>query len=73
MSDAAPELRDDAKELIRLLAEYIEFLNNANEGPIVMAALHGWACSQKDIDRGKEFRQRIVELATECGIVLSGW
>ena len=71
--DEIPDFRTDATKLVRLLGEYIQFLNDANEGPIGLAHVHGWRCPQTDIDRGVEYRQSITELATTCDIVLDGW
>lgn len=53
-------------ERLRLLstlqAEYIEFLNTANEGPTGLAAAHGWKCPKADYDKGVDFRERIEAL-----------
>lgn len=65
--------KKNLQNLVRLLEEYIAFLAEANEGPLQMAWVHGWRCSDADFERGKEFRQEIVEAATLCGMILNGW
>ena len=52
----------DLWRLVDELDAYVDFLNEANNGPISIAALHGWICPKSDIDKGVAFRERIAEL-----------
>jgi hypothetical protein len=45
-----------------LQAEYVKFLGEANEGPIGLAAGHGWRCDPEDFARGEDYRARIARL-----------
>jgi len=53
------------KDVIIELQQYIKFINEANENPINIAALHGWKCPQEDIDKGIEFRDKIEQLISK--------
>lgn len=53
---------DYVRLLIDELDAYIAWLNEANNGPISLAYAHGWRCPQSDIDKGKQFRERISKL-----------
>jgi HD-like signal output (HDOD) protein len=50
------------RELIEVYAAYLEFLEEANHGPIGMALAHGWRFPQADVDKGAKFRKRIAKL-----------
>lgn len=50
------------EELVAKYDEYLAFLNDANEGPIMMAYAHGWRCSPRLVDKGREFRVEIERL-----------
>lgn len=54
--------------LVAELDAYVDFLNEANRGPISLASVHGWRCPQADIDKGVAFRQRIRELHEIVGL-----
>lgn len=54
-----------AIELNKLYKEYIEFINTANEGAILLAHVHGWRCPQDVIDEGERRRKEIAEYEGE--------
>jgi len=44
---------------LRLFEEYCEFVNDGNEGAIVLAYNHGWRADQKVVEKGKEYRRKL--------------
>src|ERR1039458_1470315 len=49
--NALPKLLDDiekARSLVALHEEYEQFLNEANEGPLSLASIHGWRCPEAE-------------------------
>lgn len=49
-------------QLINKFDEYLNFLNEANNGPINIAWIHGWRCSKDDIEKGENLRKEIENL-----------
>ncbi len=55
-------------ELIKAYKEYINFLGKAYDNVLVLAFVHGYRCSEQDIEFGEQMRNAIKELEEECGI-----
>ncbi len=53
---------EDTLKLIELYDKYLDYINEANNGPILLASAHGWVCPFKDIKKGIEFRSQITDL-----------
>lgn len=62
MSEQNAEYGASLEALINEYEAYLEFLNEANEGPIGIAYVHGWRCPEVEVQRGKDFRLRLIEL-----------
>ena len=63
--NALPKLLNDiekARSLVALHEEYEQFLNEANEGPLSLASIHGWRCPEAEFQRGLDYRQQIAAL-----------
>lgn len=58
-------------ELEKLLEEYIDFLNEANQGAISIAHAHGWRCSEEHIRKGYDFRNKIADLKAKKPLLKS--
>ena len=58
---------EKAEKVIKLYEEYLEFLNKANEVPYSIALVHGWRVDKKDINKGKEYREKIKRGMSLCG------
>jgi len=44
---------------LELFEEYCEFVNDGNEGAIILAYNHGWRADTKVIEKGKEYRRKL--------------
>jgi hypothetical protein len=62
------ELQEQVARLngvVDLFNEYLSFLDEANEAPITLAYAHGWRCPEKDVEKGKKFREAIGKAMKE--------
>ena len=59
-----------AKELELIIAyqEYIHFLSKAYDEVFNIANIHGYNCSEQEIEFGRQKRDNIKELEEECGV-----
>ena len=55
-------------ELIKAYQEYIHFLGKAYDDVLVLAWVHGYRCSEQEIEFGQQKRNAIKELEEECGV-----
>lgn len=55
-------------ELIKAYQEYIHFLGKAYGYVHVLAWVHGYRCSEQEIELGEKLRNAIKELEKECGV-----
>ena len=55
-------------ELIKAYQEYIHFLSKAYDEAFCIANIHGYNCSEQEIEFGQQLRNAIKELEDECGI-----
>ena len=55
-------------ELIKAYQEYIHFLSKAYDVAFNIANIHGYNCSESEIEFGQQMRNAIKELEKECGI-----
>lgn len=55
-------------ELIKAYKEYIHFLSKAYDVAFNIANIHGYNCSESEIEFGQQMRNAIKELEKECGI-----
>lgn len=55
-------------ELIKAYKEYIHFLSEAYDDVIRLAWVHGYNCTEKEIELGQQLRNSIQDLEKECGI-----
>jgi hypothetical protein len=55
-------------ELIKAYQEYIQFLGKAYDDVFGLAWVHGYRCSEQDIEFGQQMRNAIRELEEECGV-----
>ena len=55
-------------ELIKAYKEYIHFLSKAYDDVLVLAWVHGYRCSEQEIEFGQQMRNAIKELEEECGV-----
>lgn len=55
-------------ELIKAYQEYIHFLSKAYNDVLVLAWVHGYRCSEQEIEFGQQLRDNIKELEDECDI-----
>lgn len=55
-------------ELIKAYQEYIHFLSKAYDDVHVLAWVHGYRCSEQEIEFGQQLRNNIKELEEECGV-----
>ena len=52
-------------ELIKAYQEYIHFLSKAYDDVLVLAWVHGYRCSEQEIEFGQKLRNRINELEND--------
>lgn len=43
----------------QLWRDYVAFLEKADKMPYDMALIHGWRCPDEDVERGKQFREKL--------------
>jgi hypothetical protein len=55
-------------ELVQAYREYIHFLSKAYDDVHVLAWVHGYRCSEQEIEFGQQLRNNIKELEDECGV-----
>lgn len=55
-------------ELIKAYQEYIHFLGKAYDDVLVLAWVHGYRCSEQEIEFGQQLRDNIKELEDKCDI-----
>lgn len=55
-------------ELIKAYQEYIHFLSKAYDDVHVLAWVHGYRCSEQEIEFGRQLRDNIKELEEKCGV-----
>lgn len=55
-------------ELIKAYQKYIRFLSEAYDVVFNIANVHGYNCSESEIEFGQQMRNDIKELEEECGI-----
>lgn len=55
-------------ELIKAYQEYIHFLSKAYNDAFTLAWVHGYRCSEQEIEFGQQKRNAIKELEEECGV-----
>ena len=55
-------------ELIKAYQEYIHFLGEAYDVAFTIANVHGYNCSESEIELGQKMRNAIKELEEECGV-----
>jgi len=49
-------------DLISMYDEYLGFLQKSSRSAVLIATAHGWAATQEEIEKGKQFREKIEEL-----------
>lgn len=73
--DSEPEWKaaflTNRAEIIKAFRDYLAFLDKANEGPILNAAVHSWKCPQSDIEEGKRHRAMIAALTQESDAAIA--
>lgn len=55
-------------ELVQAYQKYIHFLGKAYDDVLILAWVHGYRCSEQDIEFGQQLRNAIKELEEECGV-----
>lgn len=55
-------------ELIKAYQEYIHFLSKAYDDAFTLAWVHGYRCSEQEIEFGRQLRDNIKELEEKCGV-----
>lgn len=55
-------------ELIKAYKEYIHFLGKAYDDAFALAWLHGYRCSEQEMELGQQLRDNIKELEDNCDI-----
>jgi hypothetical protein len=55
-------------ELIKAYREYIHFLGKAYDEAFGIANIHGYNCSNEEIQFGQQLRDNIKELEDKCDI-----
>ena len=56
------------KELVKAYKDYIYFLSKAYDEAFNIANIHGYNCSEQEIEFGQQKRNAIKELEEECGV-----
>lgn len=56
------------KELIKAYQKYIHFLGEAYNDVLTLAWVHGYRCSEQEIEFGQQLRNAIKRLEEECGV-----
>ena len=55
-------------KLIQAYQKYIHFLGKAYDDVLGLAWVHGYRCSEQEIELGQQLRNAIKELEEECGV-----
>ena len=55
-------------DLIKAYQKYIQFLGKAYDEAFSIANIHGYNCSEQEIEFGQQLRNAIKELEEECGV-----
>ena len=55
-------------ELVQAYQKYIHFLGEAYNDVLTLAWVHGYRCSEQEIEFGQQLRNDIKELEEECGV-----
>lgn len=55
-------------KLIQAYQKYIHFLGKAYDAAFTLAWVHGYRCSEQEIEFGQQLRNAIKELEEECGV-----
>ena len=55
-------------KLIQAYQKYIHFLGKAYDDVLTLAWVHGYRCSESEIEFGQQLRDAIKELEEECGV-----
>ena len=55
-------------KLIQAYQKYIHFLSKAYDDVLTLAWVHGYRCSESEIEFGQQLRSAIKELEEECGV-----
>ena len=55
-------------ELIKAYQEYIHFLSKAYDVAFGIANIHGYNCSESEIELGQQMRNAIKELEDKCEV-----
>lgn len=53
------------KELVKAYKDYIYFLSKAYDEAFNIANIHGYNCSEQEIEFGQKLRNRITELESD--------
>ena len=56
------------KELIKAYKKYIHFLGKAYDDVLTLAWVHGYRCSEQEVEFGQRLRDDIKRLENECGV-----
>lgn len=57
------------KELIEAQNKYIKLLEDGMGDLFSIAITHGYRANKSDIEAGQQFRDKISELKTKCGLI----
>jgi len=53
---------EDLEKLIEVYDEYLSFIRDSSDDPILIASTHGWKCPKSIINQGIKFRDKIEKI-----------